>query len=320
MSIIGAISRTSAICKENEECVFNPSSEQIIFYCALFGAIIVLFAAPYLWRIAQQRWIQPRLERKRIEWRLYDLRIYHQNIVHDLETARNALASSCLKWQIALGRFVALDVETTGLKTATSRIIQLAVVLFDDRQCIGKRVWLINPGKRIPPNATKVNKITDDMVSDKPQLKELASEIRPLLERYPVVGHNLKFDYDHLMSDFDKCGINLNLNVAYCTMTRKFGRATIAARSKRKGRNEARWIKLEELANNLNIEPGGDYHDAFVDAKVAGKCFIALASLEVDGLKSRVKNAEEIIKKIDEDQIEEERRLVKLIEKQGRRA
>jgi len=177
---------------------------------------------------------------------------------------------------LAFGKFCAVDVETTGVKRATSRVLQLALVLFDGGKPVGKRVWLFNPGVPIPPNATKVNRITNEMVVSCRSFKECAEEIRPLLERYPLVAHNLEFDTDMVNEEFDRIGPSLKISYGFCTMRRSAGKPEYREPGERRRPGEPRWMKLKDLANELGVESSSDLHDAYVDATLAGKCFVRM--------------------------------------------
>src|SRR5699024_7111692 len=49
-----------------------------------------------------------------------------------------------------LPRFVAVDVETTGLKASSQRIIEVALVRIEDGVETGRFNQLVNPDRRIP--------------------------------------------------------------------------------------------------------------------------------------------------------------------------
>jgi DNA polymerase-3 subunit epsilon len=73
-------------------------------------------------------------------------------------------------------RLVVLDVETTGTDVATDRIVQFCFWrVADDRQ---PYVRLVNPGRPIPPEATAVHGITDEMVANEPKFWQYASGIQ----------------------------------------------------------------------------------------------------------------------------------------------
>ncbi|MEO1954633.1 MAG: exonuclease domain-containing protein [Campylobacterales bacterium] len=88
-----------------------------------------------------------------------------------------------------------LDTQTTGLEK-TDKICSIAVITGD------KEFYeLVNEGKKIPPLASSIHHITNEMIKDKTPLKD--SEIFKFLEENnneetTIVGHNVKFDLEKL--------------------------------------------------------------------------------------------------------------------------
>lgn len=102
------------------------------------------------------------------------------------------------------GPLCALDTESTGVDIREARIVTgyVATVLgrADGRAIVPGAHVLINPGVPIPPGATEVHGITDEMAQAKgwpPRegVDSLAEAVaRSLLARIPVVGANLAYD------------------------------------------------------------------------------------------------------------------------------
>ena len=198
-------------------------------------------------------------------------------------------------WGCAFKSFCALDTETTGIKKASSKDIQVALVLFDEGKPAGKRIWYIDPEVPIPSNASKVNAIYDTDVNGKGNFRYHAPQLKELLERYPLVGHNLYFDVTMLESEFKRIGQGLKIRPLYCTMRNTWYDAAIAPpveRRLRKGADALSWQTLESLASSLGVVPTGQLHDAGVDARLAGECFVALAEEKLSPIRKRLQQAE----------------------------
>lgn len=99
----------------------------------------------------------------------------------------------------ATGFGLALDTETTGLARETDKIIELGLVLFEyDREdgslirVVERYNGLEDPGFPIPPESTKVNHITDEMVAglciDSDKVAQLCDQAEF------IVAHNAGFD------------------------------------------------------------------------------------------------------------------------------
>ncbi len=97
-----------------------------------------------------------------------------------------------------------LDLETTGLEVE-DKICSIGLVIIDgDKTEI--KYDLINEGKKIPPKASSIHHITNEMIKDKPIFKE--SESYKFLELnnnedVTLIAHNINFDLQKLMA----CGI-----------------------------------------------------------------------------------------------------------------
>lgn len=95
---------------------------------------------------------------------------------------------------------VFIDVETTGLETE-DRICSLALIVVDDSK-VTSTYELVNEGKKISSKASSINHITNEMIIDKPKLKD--SEVFKYLENLnipetTIIGHNVKFDLEKLV-------------------------------------------------------------------------------------------------------------------------
>lgn len=92
-----------------------------------------------------------------------------------------------------------IDVETCGLPPDNAQIVEVATVdlVNDDSEWKRGQIWssLVNPGRLIPPEASAVHHITDDMVKDAPRFADLP----PFLTGADVVGaHSAKFERECL--------------------------------------------------------------------------------------------------------------------------
>jgi DNA polymerase III epsilon subunit-like protein len=93
--------------------------------------------------------------------------------------------------------FVAFDLETTGLDPVNDRIVTAAVAGLP----YGDVYLVFNPGVPIPPEATAVNGITDEYVSEHGAAYDHGlTRLGGLLQNawnsgYTVIGHNI-LDFD----------------------------------------------------------------------------------------------------------------------------
>ena len=98
-----------------------------------------------------------------------------------------------MKWKDLLGRddVLILDTETTGLGER-AEIIEIAVIDTTGRERFQS---LCKPQRRIPKSATKINKITNDMVARAKKWKAIHGTVDKLLRQAKyVLAWNAEFD------------------------------------------------------------------------------------------------------------------------------
>lgn len=89
---------------------------------------------------------------------------------------------------------VVFDTETTGLAPSKDRIVELAAIKYADARPVLKFQSYVNPGRPIPPEARKINGITDEMVADAPAIGQILQSFEDFVGSSTLVAHNLNFD------------------------------------------------------------------------------------------------------------------------------
>ncbi|HMK17816.1 MAG TPA: 3'-5' exonuclease [Chitinophagaceae bacterium] len=105
-----------------------------------------------------------------------------------------------------------IDLETTGVNLATDRIIEIAIVkvLPDGKRSVKRK--LINPGMPIPKQSSDVHGITDKMVKDAPAFKEVAHELKQMLDGCDIGGYNSnRFDIPLLVEEFLRADVDFDM-------------------------------------------------------------------------------------------------------------
>lgn len=100
------------------------------------------------------------------------------------------------------------DTETTGVKAEKDRIIEIAA--YDPvRNCSFEK--LVNPGCPIPPEASAIHHITDDMVADAPSFLHVGQEFIEFCEGDVVlIAHNNDgFDVHFLRHEFARHSLQM---------------------------------------------------------------------------------------------------------------
>ncbi|MDQ4044209.1 MAG: exonuclease domain-containing protein, partial [Chloroflexota bacterium] len=103
-----------------------------------------------------------------------------------------------------LPRFVALDVETTGLKATSHRVIEVALVRYENGIEVDRFDRLVNPGRTIPEYISKLTGIRNDDVTDAVAFGALAADVVAFIGADPIVGYNVSFDIGFLNAELGR--------------------------------------------------------------------------------------------------------------------
>lgn len=119
--------------------------------------------------------------------------------------------------------YLALDLETTGLRSQVDRIIELALVRFgfDAEGALiesERMVTLVNPGIPIPPQASAIHGIQDEDVAQAPSFASLAQDIASFVKGSILVAHNAMFDIGFLEMELAREGLLLPADEAADTL------------------------------------------------------------------------------------------------------
>ena len=177
----------------------------------------------------------------------------------------------------AAGGYIALDMETTGLRPEEDHIIELAAVRFRDGKMVGEDFYttLIFSPSPIPAAARAVNGITDEMVKDAPRLDAalagfFAAFPDAIGGETPICAHNAGFDMGFFMAAVKRCG--------FAAHPRYIDTLKLARRMLPKAANH----KLGTLQKLLQL-PEGAAHRAGGDAAVCGYLMARLLEMQEKG-------------------------------------
>lgn len=147
--------------------------------------------------------------------------------------------------------FVALDLETSGLNCWQDEIIEVGLVKIIDGQESECFTSLVRPGGSLPVMIKRLTGINDQDFVNAPDINEIMPQILKFIADYPLVGHNVKFDYDFLTA----AAKQPILNTLYDTLELALYIMPTATSH-----------RLGELCNYLNI-PLLNQHRALDDAR-----------------------------------------------------
>ncbi len=104
------------------------------------------------------------------------------------------------------------DLETTGVNVDTDRIVEISILKVwpnGNKESVTLRV---NPEQSIPPEATAIHGIDDEMVANEPNFKSLAPKIVQLIKDSDLAGFNSnRFDIPLLAEELLRADIDIDL-------------------------------------------------------------------------------------------------------------
>lgn len=168
-----------------------------------------------------------------------------------------------------LADFVVIDVETTGLRPTSQRIIEIAIIHYESGVEIGRLESLCNPGRAIPDFIARLTGITNEMVAGAPSFRELVDAVSDRLDGKLVIGHNVAFDIAFVNAELQRLNRPKLINERIDTMSM----ATRLLTGVRKP-------GLQSVAKVLGV-PGHtrQAHRAAADATVTAEVALRLAEI-----------------------------------------
>ena len=107
---------------------------------------------------------------------------------------------------------VFFDLETTGVKVAVDRIVEISILKIFPNGNKESKTWLVNPTVPIPEETTLIHGITNEKVVNEPTFSELSDDIYRLIENCDLAGFNSnKFDIPLLAEEFLRVGKEFNM-------------------------------------------------------------------------------------------------------------
>lgn len=160
--------------------------------------------------------------------------------------------------------FVVVDVETTGLSSATDKVVEVAALRFKGGRWLTTFHTYVNPLLPIGPETAKIHHLTDGLVADAPFWYEVRDELLRFVGDALVVAHNAPFDAGFLPE--------LRFNRWLCTY--RLARHLWPECAEHSNQYLRYWLNLG-LGQGTRLSP----HSAVDDALVTGHLF--LRELEV---------------------------------------
>jgi DNA polymerase-3 subunit epsilon len=164
-----------------------------------------------------------------------------------------------------------IDVETTGLSPwRNDRIVEIGIVVMTPDGIVQNEYeTLVNPCRDIGPSL--IHHISASDVSEAPRFREIAGDILCILANANVVaGHNVGFDMNFLVKEFERLGVAIPEIPVLCTCHLL-------------GRNS-----LKSCCEELGIVFDGMPHRALSDARATSRLVSSLCDEDPEILKRHI--------------------------------
>ena len=176
-------------------------------------------------------------------------------------------------------KYAIVDIETTGGSMKRDRIIEIAIAVYDGEKITDRFESLIQPGRSISGQITRLTGITNEMLVEAPYFYEVAKQVVQMTEDCIFVAHNSRFDYGFIKKAFESLGY---------TYTRK---QLCTVRLSKMLLPELRRHSLDHLMQHYDIQVQ-NRHRAMTDVEVTATIFSNLLGTpaSADALDSIINN------------------------------
>lgn len=140
-------------------------------------------------------------------------------------------------------KYVAFDIETTGLDSQYDEIIELGAIKIENGKEIAVYHTLVKPENELDEFITELTGITNEMLKEAPTIREVLPNLINFIEDSIVLGHNVNFDINFIYDNLVKEKMNPIANDFVDTL-----------RLSRKLLPELKHHRLCDLVNYYNID------------------------------------------------------------------
>ena len=156
-------------------------------------------------------------------------------------------------------KFVAIDVETTGLSPLYNELIEISAIKYEGAKKLDTFSTLIKPKKEVSRTITNLTGITNKMLEDAPTIEKVMPDLIEFIGDNPIVAHNANFDYSFLQNNSNKSFTN-NKVIDTVAISRKM-------------LPNLPNHKLNTVARYIGIQEEG-YHRAEFDCECCAKIYV----------------------------------------------
>ncbi len=174
------------------------------------------------------------------------------------------LADAAPQIVVAFPDFVALDVETTGLRPASHRVIEIGMIRYSGGEPTERFQMLFDPERKLPAYITKLTGIRDADLRGQDTFSDHATKIEEFIGDALIIGHNVMFDIGFVNAELRRAGRMSLINDRVDTMA-------LAMRYL----PDLRRASLDKVASALGLAPR-KVHRAEDDAELTARAALVL--------------------------------------------
>ena len=103
--------------------------------------------------------------------------------------------------------YIAIDLETTGIRLSKDKIIEVGLLKVKDSQIIDTFSCVINPDMPVDDKILELTKISENELENAKRIYEVINHIVDFCEDYVLLGHNTIFDYSFVKKEANRVGL-----------------------------------------------------------------------------------------------------------------
>ena len=103
--------------------------------------------------------------------------------------------------------YIAIDLETTGIRLSKDKIIEVGLLKVKDSHVIDTFSCVINPDMQVDDKILELTKISENELRNAKRIHEVINHIVDFCEEYVLLGHNTIFDYSFVKKEANRVGL-----------------------------------------------------------------------------------------------------------------
>ena len=103
--------------------------------------------------------------------------------------------------------YIAIDLETTGIRLSKDKIIEVGLLKVKDSHIIDTFYCVINPDMQVDDKILELTKISKNELENAKRIHEVINHIVDFCEEYVLLGHNTIFDYSFVKKEANRAGL-----------------------------------------------------------------------------------------------------------------